>query len=160
MKNSHLIFAVLCFLIFTNCRTTIKIGEQTPSTTTINLKGQPLTIAYQSTDLTKNFMISFKNHLCQELQLKGVNAQLETANDKLSSPNVLFLNVESEENRKIGHATGVVVRLKHTTIGAELKNTEGVVLRKEQIVVRHIYDSEQTFIATKIAKQLSDILTK
>ena len=105
-------------------------------------------------------MISFKNHLCQELQLKGVNAQLETAKDKLPSPNVLFLNVESEESRKIGHAMGVVVRLKHTTIGVELKNTEGVVLRKEQIVVRHIYDSEQTFIATKIAKQLSNILTK
>ena len=160
MKNSHLIFAVLCLLVFTNCRTTIKIGEPTLPTTTINLKGQPLTIAYQSTDLTKNFMISVKNHLCQELQLKGVNAQLETAKDKLPSPNVLFLNVESEESREIGHVMGVVVQLKHTTIGVELKNTEGVVLRKEQIVVKHIYDSEQTFIATKIAKRMADILTK
>ena len=160
MKNSHLIFAILCLVIFTNCRTTIKIGEPTLPTTTINLKGQPLTIAYQSTDLTKNFMISVKNHLCQELQLKGVNAQLETARDKLPSSNVLFLNVENEQSRKIGHAMGVVVQLKHTTIGVELKNTEGVVLRKKQIAVRYIYDSEQTFIATKIAKQLSDILTK
>ena len=160
MKNWHFAVITLCFLLFTNCRTTIKIGEPTPSTTTINLKGQPLTIAYQSTDLTKNFMISVKNHLCQELQLKGVNAQLETAKDKLPSQNVLFLNVESEESRKIGHVMGVVVQLKHTTIGVELKNTEGVVFRKEQIVVKHIYDSEQTFIATKIAKQLSDILTK
>ena len=160
MKNWHFAVIALCFLLFTNCRTTIKIGEPTLPTTIINLKGQPLTIAYQSTDLTKNFMISVKNHLCQELQLKGINAQLETAKDKLPSRNVLFLNVESEESRKIGHAMGVVIQLKHTTIGVELKNTEGVVLRKEQIVIRHIYDSEQTFIATKIAKQLSDILTK
>lgn len=158
MKKLNYLIVILCLLLFVNCKlflhTLVKVeGESTNAV--INMKGQPLTIVYTSTDLTKEFMISFKNHLLDEFKKKGIQAQLETANDKLPSSLYLNLLVINENSRRTGHLLGAVYEFNGATIDVELKNTEGGVLGTNRVTVNHVYKSDLTATATKAAYELA-----
>lgn len=143
-----------CLVFFANCNPTIKIIEDSTAQKPLSLNGQPLTIAYESTDLSKDFMISFKNHLLRELQNKGIKAQLETAKGLLPNAYLLQIKVRNERSKKLAHFTGVVYQFRGATLDLELKNTEGVKVRKKQAIVNHVYDSESTITARKTAQKI------
>lgn len=158
MKKFNYLIVIFCLLLFVNCKlflhTLVKVeGELT--NVAIDTKGQPITIGYTSTDLTKEFMISFKNHLLDEFKKKGIQAQLETAKDKLPSPLYLNLLVIDENSRRTGHLLGAVYEFNGATIDVELKNTEGVVLGTNRVIVNHVYKSDLTATATKAAYELA-----
>jgi hypothetical protein len=161
MKKLNYLIPLFCLLLFANCRlflrTSVKVeGEITKIA--INTKGQPITIVYTSTDLTKEFMISFKNHLLDELKKKGIKAQLETAKDKLPSSLYLNLLVINENRRRTGHLLGAVYEFNGATIDVELKNTEGGVLGANRVTVNHVYKSDLTAAASKAAQKLAQQL--
>ena len=143
-----------CLFFFTNCNPTIKIIEDSTTQKPLSLNGQPLTIVYESTDLSKDFMISFKNHLLRELQNKGIKAQLETAKDLLPNAYLLQIKVRNERSRRLAHFTGVFYQFRGATLDLELKNTEGVAVRKKQAVVNHLYDSESSITSRKTAQKV------
>lgn len=166
MKKLNYLIVILCLLLFANCKlflhTLVKVeGESTNAV--INMKGQPITIVYTSTDLTKEFMISFKNHLLDEFKKKGIKAQLETTKDKLPSSLYLNLLVINENSRRTGHLLGAIYEFNGATIDVELKNmahpdklgTEGVVLGTNRVTVNHVYKSDLTATATKAAYKLA-----
>lgn len=144
----------LCLVFLANCNPSIKIVADSTAQTPLSLNGQPLTIAYENTDLTKDFMISFKNNLFRELQNKGINAQLQGAKDNLSNAYFLQIKVSNERTRRLAHFTGVVYQFRGATLDIELKNTEGGVLRKKQAIINHVYDSESTITARKTAQKI------
>lgn len=158
MKNRHFAWVVFCVLVFTNCNTSVRIADESIPLTAVNLNGQPLTIVYASTPLTQDFMISFKNHLLDEFKKKGIKAQLETAKDKLPSTYFLNINILNERSRKLWHLTGNVKAFREVILDIELKNTEGVILRKNQALVDHVYKSELTAATRKTAQKLTEQL--
>ena len=153
-KNIHYVLVAFSLLFFANCRTTVKIDNLLTTQSVVNLAQQPLNIDYTSTDLTKEFMISFKNYLANECQKKGIKAQLETTKDKLPTPYQLNLSIVDETKRRIGILFGAVYQFNGATITVELKNTEGGILRKNQVIVKHVYKSELTITARKAAEKL------
>ncbi len=155
---------VSCLLGFANCRTTVKIDNLLTTQSAVSLVQQPLNIEYTSTDLTKEFMISFKNYLANEFQKKGIKAQLETTKEKLQTPYLLNLSIVGETKRRMGLLFGAVYEFNGATIIVELKNTvdkgnidsfgKGGILRKNQVIVKHVYKSELTITARKAAEKL------
>ena len=154
----------LCLLVFANCRTTVKIDNLLTTQSVVKLEQQPLNINFTSTDLTREFIISFKNYLANEFQKKGIKAQLETTKEKLQTPYQLNLSIVDETKRRIGILFGAVYEFNGATITVELKNTvdkgnpdsfaKGGILRKNQVIVKHVYKSELTITARKAAEKL------
>ena len=153
-KRICYLFAAFCLVFLVNCNTSVKIMGDSTAPTSLSLNGQLLTIVYESTDLTKDFMVSFKNYLLRELQNKGIKAQLESEKGNLPSSYSLIINVENERGRNLPHLTGTIKQFRSATIDIELKNTEWGILRKNQLVVNHVYDSETTVTARKAAQKL------
>ncbi len=153
-KWSHYLWVAFCLVFFAHCNTSIKVVSDLAAQSPLSLNGHPLTLMYESSDLTKDFMISFKNHLLRELQNRGIKAQLTTAKDLIPNAYLLQIKVSNERSRRLAHFTGVVYQFRGATLNIELKNTEGGVLRKNEVVVNHVYHSESTITARKAAQKL------
>ena len=101
-------FVAFCLVLFANCNPSIKIISDSTAQKPLSLNGQPVTIVYESTDLSKDFMISFKNYLLRELQNKGIKAQLEGTKDNMPNGYTLQIKTSNERSKKLAHFTGVV----------------------------------------------------
>ena len=156
-KNIHYVLVAFSLLFFANCRTTVKIDNLLTTQSVVNLAQQPLNIDYTSTDLTKEFMISFKNYLANECQKKGIKAQLETTKDKLPTPYQLNLSIVDETKRRIGILFGAVYQFNGATITVELKNTEGVKLNADdRVAIDTISGNAIKSLTPELEKQCKD----
>ncbi|MBL7817388.1 MAG: hypothetical protein JNL70_20445 [Saprospiraceae bacterium] len=149
--NKLVAFFLMLFMILSSCNTTVHIETDSNFSTPVTIKEQPLLIVWESTDLTKEFMISFKNYLQRALTEKGIQAQIVDNKNASSAAYVLECKVISDRGRDLYHATGVVKSFREATIDVAVKNTEGVIVKKSQAHVNHVYSSEVTTAARKAA---------
>jgi hypothetical protein len=168
------------FLLFSACNTTFfpsntTIKTQSEKLTAVNLTEKRVLIVSYDSELTREFVISLKNYLREELKGHKVIAerinirQNETAADlseldKLKStftPDYLLtIKVRDERTRKMYLFGGNVKTLRGMTLDfnvfpVETRVNEGVSQWRSAAVINHFYKSETVGTAKKMAAELA-----
>ena len=180
LKTQNLKLIVLAFMLFlTSCKSIL------PNNTTVALKSQRLTdvkltekrvlvVSYDN-ELTREFAISLKNYVKEELKTRKIvaeriNIRADEAGDvtdfeKLATefkPDYLLtITFKNERTRDFYMIGKTVKKLRGMTAEFNLKSrNNNQISWKSDAVVNHFYDEENVVVSKKIAKQLGLDLKK
>ena len=171
-QNSKLIF--LAFMLFcTSCKsffpndTTVVLQSQRLSAVKLTEK-RVLVVSYDN-ELTREFAISLKNYVKEELKThkivaERINIRANEAGDvvdfeklktEFKPDYLLIITFKGERTRDFYMIGKTVKKLRGMTAEFNLKNTnDGQISWKSDAVVNHFYDNEGVATSKRIAKQL------
>ena len=167
----------MLILLFSACKTSFL-----PYDTTVAVKSDPvspvdltekrvLVVSYDS-ELTREFLISLKNYVSEELKTHKIKA--ERLNIRQNEPEdaadftkikadfkpdyLLTVKVSDERTRKFYMIGKAVKKLRGMNLTLNLlpyqQNTEGTSVWKSDVAINHFYDTEYVAAAKKMAKEL------
>lgn len=136
-----------------------------------------LVVSYDS-ELTREFLISLKNYVSEELKTHKIKA--ERLNIRYDEPDdveefakiktnfkpdyLLTVKISNERTRKFYMIGKSVKKLRGINLTLNLlsnqQNTEGASVWKSAVEVNHFYDTEYVAAAKKIAKELGQKMQK
>jgi hypothetical protein len=172
------------FLAFTACKSSFlpfntSVLVQSERVSPVDLTGKRVLIASYDTDLTREFIISLKNYVQEELKTHTVtterinirkNAFTEDIADfsKLKTafkPDyVLTIKVRDERFRNFYMIGSKVKTLRGMTIDMDVHPTasenESAILWKSKAAINHFYNNEAVTTAKKMAKILGTTMKK
>ena len=168
----------MLILLFSACKTSSFL----PYDTTIAVKSDRLSpvdltekrvlvVSYDS-ELTREFLISLKNYVSEELKTHKITA--ERVNIRQDEPDdaadfmkvktdfkpdyILTIKVSGERTRKFYMIGKAVKKLRGINLALNLlpyaQNTEGSPIWKSDVEINHFYDTEYVAAAKKMAKEL------
>ena len=172
LQNSKLILLAF-ILFFTSCKSFL------PNNTTVALQSQRLmnanltekrvlVVSYDD-ELTREFAISLKNYVKEELKMHKIIAEriniradetgdvtdFEKLKTEFKPDYLLAITFKNERTRDFYMIGKVVKKLRGMTAEFNLKNAkDGQISWKSDAVVNHFYDNEGVTTSKKIAKQL------
>jgi hypothetical protein len=164
------------FLLFSSCNSGLipyntSIVVESERLSEVKLTEKRVLVVSYDTDLTRDFAISLKNYVREDLQSHKVVAErinvrvsdlTEDATDfeklkKEFAPDyILTIKVRNERARKMYVVGGNVKVLRGMTLDFNLMpfNADGTSLWRSNAVVNHFYTNETVATAKKIAKEL------
>jgi hypothetical protein len=165
-------------LSFTACKSSFlpyntTIAIQTERMSAINLTEKRVLIVSYDSDLSREFIISLKNYVNEELKslkivAERINIRQNEASDDVADVNklksefnpdyLLTIKVRDERTRKFYIIGGNVKMLRGMTVDFNLtpniSANKGTILWKSTAVINHFYNNEGVATAKKIAKEL------
>jgi hypothetical protein len=160
-----------CKSSFLPYNTTIAIQAERMSA--INLTEKHVLIVSYDSDLSREFIISLKNYVSEELKnhkvvAERINIRQNEMSDDITDFNklksefkpdyLLTIKVRDERTRKFYIIGGNVKTLRGMTVDFNLtpniSENSGTILWKSTAIINHFYNNEGVITAKKIAKEL------
>jgi hypothetical protein len=174
----HLSICAVFLLFFMSCKSFL------PNNTTVTLQSQRLNevnltekrvlvVSYDDV-LVREFAISLKNYVREELKTHKIAAErinirqkevgdvadFEKLTNDFKPDYLLTIHFKNERTRDFYMVGRVVKKLRGMTAEFNLTHTNGQVLWKTDAIINHFYDNEGVVTSKKIAKQLGINLKK
>lgn len=165
-------------LLFASCKSSFlpyntTIAVQTERLSAVSLTEKRVLIVSYDSDLSREFVISLKNYVKEELknhkvEAERINIRQNEASDDMADVNklksefkpdyLLTIKVRNERTRKFYIIGGNVKMLRGMTVDFNLTpnifDNNGTILWKSTAVINHFYNNEGVATAKKIAKEL------
>jgi hypothetical protein len=167
---------LIAFLSFSSCNSGLipyntRIVVESERLTELKLTEKRVLIVSYDSDLTREFLISLKNYVREDIQSHKVVAEriniraneltddaadFEKLKKEFTPDYILTIKVRNERARKMYFVGGNVKTLRGMTLDFNLMpfNSESTSLWRSNAVVNHFYASESVATAKKIAKEL------
>ena len=166
-----ILLLVSCKSSFLPYNTTIVV--QTERLSAVSLTEKRVLIVSYDSDLSREFVISLKNYVKEELQnhkvmVERINIRQNEASEDMADVNklksefkpdyLLTIKVRDERTRKFYIIGGNVKTLRGMTVDFNLtpniSENGGTILWKSTAIINHFYNNEGVLTAKKIAKEL------
>ena len=164
---------VIFMLLFTSCKSILPnnttVALQSQRLTDVNLTKKRVLVVSYDDELTREFAISLKNYVKEELKThkiiaERINIRADEAGDvvdfeklktEFKPDYLLTITFKNERTRDFYMIGKTVKKLRGMTAEFNLKNTnDGQISWKSDAVVNHFYDNESVATSKRIAKQL------
>lgn len=164
---------VVIAMFFTSCKSFLPnnttVALQSQRLTDVNLTEKRVLVVSYDAELTREFAISLKNYVKEELKThkivaERINIRADEAGDvvdfeklktEFKPDYLLIITFKAERTRDFYMIGKTVKKLRGMTAEFNLKNTnDGQISWKSDAVVNHFYDNEGVTTSKKIAKQL------
>jgi hypothetical protein len=172
------------FLVFSACKSSFlpyntSVIVKAERLSTVTLTGKRVLIVSYDTDLTREFIISFKNYVHEEFKTRNViteriNIRKNAFTDDIDDFNklkvafkpdyLLTVKLRDERFRNFIIIGGAVKTLRGMTLDIDLhpaiSEKESAILWKSNAVINHFYNNEGVATAKKMAKILGTTMQK